>query len=178
MNFNDYYLIGSIIKTHGNSGELILKFDNNLFFETKKELVFIDIDGELVPFFINEYIQKTGTTAIVKFDYIEELSKAKKFVECNIYLPKKYIVASSKNVDKFNLIGFSVIDKQLGEVGKINNIIEIKSNPLLTILSSKGDEILMPFNEDFIEDVDYENGLIKIDMPDGLIDLYSDVEKL
>lgn len=171
MTLNDYYLIGSIIKTHGNRGELIVKFDNNLFFETKKELVFIDINGELIPFFIYEYIQRTNATAIVNFDYIDDLLKAKEFVDCNIYLLKKDLANTSQNVEDYKIIGFDVIDKIFGEVGKISDVIDIKNNPLLVILR-QDKEILLPFNEDFIEKVDDVKGVIDVDMPEGLIDLF------
>ena len=171
MTLNDYYLIGSIVKTHGNRGELILKFDNNLFFDTKKELVFIDINGELIPFFIHEYIQRTITTAIVKFDYIDDLVKAGEFVDCPIYFPKKDLSLSKQNEEEHKIIGFTVVDKHFGEVGEINEVVNIKNNPLLVILRKKK-EVLFPFNEKFIEDIDEVKKLVKVDMPDGLIDLY------
>ncbi|RLD64162.1 MAG: 16S rRNA processing protein RimM [Bacteroidetes bacterium] len=171
MNLNDCYLIGSIVKTHGNRGELILKFDNNLFFETTKELVFIDIDGELVPFFIYEYIQRTSTTAIVKFDYIDDFIKAKEFVDCNIYIPKKDMATASQNIVDYDIIGYNVVDKHFGKVGEINEVIDIKNNPLLVILRQEK-EILFPFNEKFIEKIDEIKGVIEVDMPEGLIDLY------
>ncbi|MBE9467006.1 MAG: 16S rRNA processing protein RimM [Bacteroidetes bacterium] len=171
MTLSDYYLIGSIVKTHGNHGELVLKFDNNLFFGTKKELVFIEINGELIPFFIHEYIQRTSTTAIVKFDYIDDLVKAGEFVDCSIYFPKKDLALSTQNTEENQIIGFDVIDKHFGEVGKINDVVNIKNNPLLVILRQEK-EILFPFNEKFIEEVDNVKKLVKVDMPEGLIDLY------
>jgi len=52
MNKQDFLEIGSIIKTHGIHGELILEAKNPDLFENIKESVLLEIDGLLVPFFI------------------------------------------------------------------------------------------------------------------------------
>jgi len=53
MKKDDHYLLGSLLKTSGIKGEILLKFINDCLEEIQElESIFIDVDNKLVPFFI------------------------------------------------------------------------------------------------------------------------------
>ena len=58
----EVYKIGKLGKTHGVSGELSFLFEDDVFDRADADFLILDIDGILVPFFIE---------AIVGFDIID-----------------------------------------------------------------------------------------------------------
>ena len=67
--------------------------------------------------------------------------------------------------------GFKVIDQEKGEIGEIDTVIDLTSNPLLRIEFNEK-EILIPIFEGLVLKVDRENKILYISAPEGLIDLY------
>ncbi|MBN2215183.1 MAG: 16S rRNA processing protein RimM [Bacteroidales bacterium] len=169
----DYCLIGVLTKTHGISGELVLKSgDLRLEDIQKMESVFIEFDGILVPFFIAGISQRGDTSAIIRFDDIESEDQAAEFVNCKVYSIE--VITGEKDDIKYtagSLTGYQVIDVRLGSLGVISEYLDFANNPLFKIKKSKR-EILLPVNEEFILEIDNDNKIIKVQTPEGLVDIY------
>ena len=86
----DCYWLGTIIKTHGIKGELVLKL-NNLLAEDliEMESVFLEVEGLLVPFFIEDIYAVTSQTCIVQFEWLDTENKSTEFTGCRVYTDKK-----------------------------------------------------------------------------------------
>ena len=67
-------------------------------------------------------------------------------------------------------IGFDTEDIQLGHLGELVDVDESTVNTLFVVERPNGEEILIPAQETFIEDIDHEKRLIKFNLPDGLLD--------
>ena len=173
FNKEDYYLIGTLSKTHGISGELLIKPGNLAFDDIEKmESVFIEFDGLLVPFFIDHITQKGQSALAIKFDGIDAEEQASEFINCKVYSTK---LVEEEEGFLFNpdlLIGFKIIDNKLGDLGIVSEFVNISKNPLFKIIKSKR-EIFLPVNEEFIMNIDEKNKIIYVNTPEGLIDLYT-----
>ena len=76
--------------------------------------------------------------------------------------------------DKFyfhEVIGFTVVDVNFGEVGQIVHINDKAAQPLFEI-DRAGTEVFIPMVDEFIKKVNRENNTIEVETPEGLIDLY------
>ncbi len=173
MNKQDYFQIGTIIKTHGIHGELILEITSTGLIEDIKESVLVEIDGLLVPFFIKQIKQTSSHRFRILFDWIKTENEAKKLTSHEVFLPLNEITFQEIDIneDIDMLTGFLVIDTKFGELGIINHIIDDKNNPLMSITYKKS-EVLIPIHPDLIVDISSENKTITIESPAGLIDLY------
>ena len=178
---NDCCFIGTIIKTHGISGELILKPDIDFPRSSQSEdynnmeSVFIEIDEQLVPFFISQMkirMHHKMQSAIVKFDDIDTIPQAKELLGNDLYAPVESLPQQKENNFLYSqLIGFTVFDKQFGEIGKVDEILEFPDNPVFKIMKNNK-EILIPVNDEFIKKVAQEKKIIEIEAPKGLIEVY------
>ena len=63
----DVYKIGRIGKPHGVSGEVTLRFSDDVFDRVDADYVVLLVDGILVPFFIEEYRFRSDEVALMKF---------------------------------------------------------------------------------------------------------------
>ena len=87
MNKNDFFYLGRIVKAYGKKGELNVVFDTNKP-ENYKDLksVFLDLKGNLIPYFI-EKIQIKNNKAIIKLKDVLTPEIAEMFVNAEIFLP-------------------------------------------------------------------------------------------
>ena len=67
--------------------------------------------------------------------------------------------------------GYNVVDSIKGDIGIVDTVIDLVSNPLLRIEKDKK-EILIPIFEGLIQKVDRKKKILYIEAPEGLIDLY------
>ena len=56
-------------------------------------------------------------------------------------------------------------------VGTIDSVDDSTANILFEVTTEEGREVLIPASEDLIKDVDTNKKEIKIDLPEGLLDL-------
>ena len=80
----EVYKIGRLGKTHGVRGEISFLLDDDVFDRTDADYLILDIDGILVPFFIEEYRFKTDSNALMKFDGIDTQERARELTGCGL----------------------------------------------------------------------------------------------
>ncbi len=69
INKDNCILLGTLTKPHGTRGSLIVRFSGLKAEDIKKRgLVFVEIDGLPVPFFIESFQEKTADTVILKIE--------------------------------------------------------------------------------------------------------------
>ncbi len=167
----DYFQLGKITKPFGYKGQVIFFLDvdtpdnySNL------ESVFVEVKGHLLPYFIKE-IKINGNRATVTFEDISP-DEALSLVGCDLYLPLAMLPKLTGNRFYFHeVIGWTVVDSQKGDIGTIVSVMENPAQPIFQIM--KNDiEILIPIIDPVIKKVDREKKTIFIDAPNGLIDLY------
>ena len=136
----------------------------------KRGLVFVEIDGLPVPFFIESFQEKTEDTVILKMEGIDTEHKAREFLGYPVYVMKDQIKVKSASAKIKEIKGYRVIDKNLGYIGLAEEIVEMSKNPLLSVING-AKEYLVPVHEDIILEVDDREKIIRIDAPAGLFDL-------
>ena len=116
----EVYKIGRLGKTHGVRGEISFLLDDDVFDRTDADYLILDIDGILVPFFIEEYRFKTDSNALMKFDGIDTQERARELTGCDVYFPRSLADEDEMNVSWAELVGYSLIDSNSGKtVGEI-----------------------------------------------------------
>jgi 16S rRNA processing protein RimM len=173
IDLSDCLVLGALTKTHGIRGQVILRL-NNLSFEDiiKMESVFIEIDGLPVPFFIDEYSERNPESLILTIGDIYTENQAKALINKRVFVRTKTIKKTILLPNKASTyIGYIVIDEKYGELGILDEVIEIKQNPLYKILKGKR-EILIPVQPEFILNIDTTIKTILVNIPLGLTDLF------
>lgn len=169
----EVYKIGKIGKPHGVKGELTLFFDDDVFDRVDAQYLVLDIDGILVPFFIDERRYKTGDTALVKFSGINDKEAAAELTGCIVYFPKKLSDREEDELTWDEIKGFAVVDAAQGNacVGMIAGVDDSTQNVLLEVENPKGDIVLIPASEEIILNVSATEKQILVSLPEGLINL-------
>lgn len=172
MTKEEAFYIGYITKTKGLKGELQIFFEFEDYQQLDLDVLFIELNGKLVPFFIASNKLYENSTGLFYLDDIDHIDKAKPLLKKKIYLPlsKK----PEKNEDEFyftDLKGFVAVDEILGELGEIISVNEYSQQFVATV-KYKEKEVLFPLSEDFIIDINAEDKTLVLSLPDGLLDIY------
>lgn len=172
MNIEDCFYIGYITKTKGLKGEVQVYFEFDEPEDLTLDSVFAEINGKLVPFFVSAYKLQNNQTGNFYFDDIDTIEKAEALVRKKLYLPNN--LKPVRDEDEFlitDLKGFIVHDEVAGELGEI---IEIHEYPqqYVAVVPYQNKEIMFPLNDDLIVEIDEEKGILRVALPEGLIDLY------
>ena len=172
INKDNCILLGTLSKPHGTRGSLHFRFSGLKAEEIKeRDLVFVEIDGLPVPFFIEVFQEKTDDSAILRFEGIDSVTKAREFAGYSVYVMKEQVRRKKlhvKQITEFN--GYSVVDDHLGFVGNAGEVTSVPTSPLLTV-TLKGKKFLVPFHESIIRHIDHREKVIRIDAPEGLFEL-------
>jgi 16S rRNA processing protein RimM len=168
----DFYYLGHVTKPFGIKGQLCCYFDTD---EPEKyaslDAVFIELDGEKLPYMIEDIQYRGANTFVIKFQDVDE-NEAKELIRAELYLPMSALPKLTGNRFYFHeVIGFRVIDGEKGDIGLCQDFIDISHHPIMQI-DHEGTEILIPAIDEIFKKVDRENKAIYIEAPEGLIDVY------
>lgn len=172
MEKNQFSYVGKIVKTFGYKGELMAHIEDSFCKKIEKtEFVFVDIQHERVPFFIVSAENQNKNIFLIRLEDIDDQETAQQFSGSGLYIYEPIKNKKAKNTELKDLVGFEVVDHKFGIVGKIEQILELPQQFIMQIFKDKK-EILIPFNEDIVKDIDAKHQTINIKAPDGLIDFY------
>jgi 16S rRNA processing protein RimM len=164
----EVYRIGRLGKAHGVKGEVSFQFDDDIFDQTDADYLVLDIEGILVPFFMEEYRFRNDSVCLVKFCDIDTQQQASELTGCDVYFPRALADEADTVPSLSSLVGFQIVDVKANQaVGRIADIDDQTAN----ILFCLEDGTLIPANDDLITHIDKDCRQITIDLPEGLLDL-------
>ena len=98
---DEVFKIGIINKPHGVKGEVSFTFTDDIFDRVEGcDYLILLLDGILVPFFIEGYRFRSDNAALVKFEGIDTAEKARRFINVEVYFPKKYMEEQEIVIEK------------------------------------------------------------------------------
>lgn len=163
----EVYRIGRLGKAHGVKGEVSLQFDDDIFDRVDCDYLVLEVDGILVPFFIEEYRFRSDTVALVKFEDVDTQQRASELTGCDVYFPRT-LADEEESPSLTFLVGFDLLEANTGrKVGTVAAIDDTTTNLLFEL----EDGTLIPANDDLITDIDTENRIITMNIPQGLLEL-------
>lgn len=172
MKKEDCYFLGKITRTHGLQGNVFLKLDTDQP-ETYKKLdsIFLEINGMLVPFFVEKQSWSKNDTLIISFKNSTE-ALVNQSIGKEVYLPLSTLPKLSGNKFYYHeAIGFEIREsdgKTCGTVVSIND----QTAQHYFILDLAGKQIIIPIIKDWILEVNREEKFISMELPEGLMDVF------
>ena len=164
----EVYKIGKLGKAHGVKGEISFLFDDDVFDRADADYLILDMDGILVPFFIEEYRFKTDDNALMKFEGIDSQERARELTGCDVFFPREMAEDDDMQMSWAAIVGFELIDATSGKTaGRIASVDDTTINILLELEDGK----LIPASEELITHIDTKKQQLFIKLPEGILDL-------
>jgi len=175
LDLNNCAPIGSFLKAHGVKGELVVELKAGLQFQNEENWGqgFVIIDKLPVPFFIekNSVYRRNKKTLLLKFDSINTREQAQELQGCELYIPQTYIDENKSGILNQSIDNYIVTDLKHGKLGVVNQLIEIAMNPLIQLFDGEK-EYLIPFNKNFVQEINVQEKTIAVKLPDGFLEIF------
>lgn len=177
---DDFAVLGRILKTQGIKGELrvALLFEfTELLHEFCKEQNSLYVEdsntGEFHCLKTEGFWVHSRGFGIFKFCDVNSINDAEKYVGLNLLIPVKQRWRLPQNnfyIDQ--VVGLNVIDIKTGiSFGKVSEVMENFGNDLYVVTNGKT-KFYMPAVKEIVKEIDIEAGVLKVEMPEGLIEIY------
>lgn len=162
----EYILIGKIVNTFGIKGELKVKVFTGFPEERFKKNTKVYLGVEKIPFICNSFKFHKGFM-ILSFKDNEDINLVEKYKNFDIYKSSDDIKPLKDNYYFRDLEGLDVIVDGEIEARVLNMEEGVTCNYLRVLKDDK--EVLIPYLDQFIEEVNLDSHYIKIKKMEGLL---------
>ncbi|MDR1763516.1 MAG: ribosome maturation factor RimM [Dysgonamonadaceae bacterium] len=171
INRSELLKIGRFRKPHGICGEIGLIVESDCFEAGGSPFLVCETEGIFVPFRIEETRFTSDSSAIVKLKNLDSSDSVRFLSNLEVHIPQKYAVeADTESVSADFFIGYKLIDEDSDFSGEIAGVEQYSTN-MLFVVKSGSREVLLPAVPEFISEIDRENREIRVNLPEGLVDL-------
>ncbi|MDX8380750.1 MAG: ribosome maturation factor RimM [Ghiorsea sp.] len=165
--------IGDILNPHGLKGSLIV------FSHTRPANAvagylrwYVGKDEKNAQEFTVEDCHQHKKRILAKLEGIDHINDAEHLKGLKIFVPEEEVEVDDDEFLWQDLIGCEVFDQNNQCLGKVTNLHEFGAQDNLEIQTTEDMEVsgewLLPFIEDVIEDVDVEQGVIHVNLLEGM----------
>jgi len=112
-----------------------------------------------------------GDSSYVLFHGVDSIECAERLAGCSCLVLKDDLPDfSSLSNEELDIVGYEVIDEEKGLLGKVSEFIENKHQCLISVDAQNG-ELLIPYVDEFVLDIDEEQQAVSVLIPASLIAL-------
>jgi 16S rRNA processing protein RimM len=171
IDFNQLIKVGRISKAIGYEGSVKFEADYDLTSLSGIEFIFVNIDGDFVPFKLIDFAARDKRNFTIDLDFVNDEKDADVLIMKDIFISKNELAKiDDTSSEVIKIIGYKVFDISGEFLGNIVSVNQESINELLIVENENG-EILIPFAEDIILEINESEKEIKVDLPEGLKDL-------
>ncbi|MCO5274196.1 MAG: ribosome maturation factor RimM [Flavobacteriales bacterium] len=167
--------LGWLGKPWGHRGELALNIEAAGSGVLDMEVLFVELDGLGVPFFVAGMREVPRVGTLVKFEDIDDPQGAAFMVNAKVYAPpghaKSGISEEEEQWSPEDLLGLQVVDEEHGPLGEVTAIEGSDDNPVM-VIRSEGSEVMVPIVDELISGIDEATGQLVVRTPPGLVEFY------
>jgi len=153
--------IGKIVSRHGFKGDVVVEWFIDDIEISKGDFLFVIIDEKGVPFSIKEI---KGENNILHLEFINSEKEAAQVVGCEIAIEADDIEQVEGEWQDFSVYNNEIF------IGKLLRWEEYPQQTMLIIQKSDSEEILIPFVEEWLIEVSENLQLIRLNLPEGLVE--------
>jgi len=169
----DYVEVGYVAKAHGVQGEVKISFDVHDLSDylNRKSFWLAHKNGVEKEWEISR-MRLADKHVIVKFKDIRYRDEAEQLVGMTLFVPQTDLPQLPEGeFYYFEIIGFDVVDKQLGKLGKVKDIVETGSQDII-LMEYHNQEVLIPVVDQIVLSADKNQRCVYTHLPDGLLETY------
>ncbi len=161
--------IGVIVNTHGLKGTLKVKsftdFKNERY--KKGTLLYIAFRQELIPVTVKSF-RTNKNLDLLDFDEFNDINECEKYKGSELRINAESKISLQEDEFLFNeLIGLDVYTTQL--VGSCIDVYEVPQGELLVVKREGQKDALIPFNKQFVKEVNKDENKITLIEWEGLL---------
>jgi 16S rRNA processing protein RimM len=168
---DEFTVVGTIIGTHSLKGEVKVYSVTDFKEERYKigNTLHIAFRDEMIPVKIKTFREHKGN-ALLSFEGYPSINDVEQFIKSKVYVHNSQLQELEEDeFYYFELMGCTVMTKDEKEIGVIKDIVNYGASDIIVVENLEQKEVMIPFVEDFIEEVDLETRTVVINPIEGLL---------
>jgi 16S rRNA processing protein RimM len=164
-----YIELGIIKRVQGLKGQVVAFLDFPLDRVAPLKTIFIQLEHTLVPYRVVQ-VQLLDDQAIMKFQGIDNRTMAYSLKGKTLFIRKEDFpeqIVAKETVP--TLVGYQVSDIHQGALGIVERMEHLPWQTLL-VVNYLSKELLIPYHEKLVQDIDHASKHIVVDLPSGFIE--------
>ncbi|MFN2576105.1 MAG: ribosome maturation factor RimM [Pyrinomonadaceae bacterium] len=169
----DLVVVAHVVKVRGLRGEVVadLLTDFPERFEKLTSLLGVSLDGSRRSLQIEEQWFH-GNRIVLKFGGFDRIEEAKELVGYDLAVPEdERMELPPDSFYEWELIGCRVYTVGEKKIGEVKDVMRTGGVEILSVVDDEGHDRLIPMASDIVVEIDKEKKLIRIDPPEGLLEL-------
>jgi 16S rRNA processing protein RimM len=171
----DYVTIARVVRSRGNRGEVAAEdlSDGDQRFTEGARLCLKDPSGKRSESVLERSWRHQGRL-ILKFVGVDSIGDAELLRGSEVQILRSELGPPPEGEFYFDdLIGAKIVEAGTGrEIGEVEDVVEA-GGPMLLQVRAAGREVLIPFAKHICVEIEPENGVIRVRLPEGLEELNS-----
>ncbi|WP_374721901.1 ribosome maturation factor RimM [Peribacillus tepidiphilus] len=168
-----WFNVGKIVNTHGIKGEVRVisktDFADERYKPGNKLFLFRKNDTEPLELTVASHRQHKNFD-LLTFEGYTNVNQVEPFKEGILKIPESFLTELDEGEYYFHeIIGCSVFTTEGEEIGAIREILTPGANDVWVVKGKNGKEILIPYIDDVVKEIDVENKKILIHPMEGLL---------
>ena len=169
----DLIVVAHIAKTRALRGEVVadLLTDFPDRFENLKTLIGLSADGSQRSLQIEEHWFH-GNRLVLKFAGFDSIDEAKELIGYHLAVPaEERVELPLGSFYEWELVDSRVETIEGKLIGQVKEIMRTGGVEMLSVVDESGRDRLIPMASDIVVEIDKEKKLIRVDPPEGLLEL-------
>lgn len=170
---NEWFQVGKIVNTHGIAGEVRVISETDFQEErfTKGSILYIKKDQHSTPLpYIVESHRKHKQFDLLKFKDHPTINDVESLKGTKLYVNKEQLTPLGENEFYYHeIIGCEVFTESGELIGQVKEILSPGANDVW-VVKTKDKDVLLPYIEEVVKEINIENRSIVIHVMDGLIE--------
>jgi 16S rRNA processing protein RimM len=163
--------IGKIVGTHGIKGQLkVISYGDSIDLFAPGQRLVVGREGEVLAAFRIAFACPHKRVIRLSLDGIESTEAAEAWIGCQLYIDKASLPQLEEGSYYWQQImgleAFTLDDRRLG---RVEAILPTGSNDVYVVRDGRK-ELLIPAIDSVVVDIDLEQKILRVDLPEGLED--------
>ncbi|GCF92157.1 ribosome maturation factor RimM [Enterococcus florum] len=169
----NYYKVGKIVNTHGIRGEVRVISQTDFPEERYQvgNLLYLFKEKESPLKLTIASHRKHKNFDLLSFEGYTTINQVEPFRDSLLKVSEEQLDELGENEFYYHeIIGLKVIDEKESELGEIIEILSPGANDVWVVKRKGKKDALIPYIESVVQEIDLNAGVVRVEIPEGLID--------
>ncbi|GAE24226.1 16S rRNA processing protein RimM [Halalkalibacter wakoensis JCM 9140] len=171
---SEWYKVGKIVNTHGVKGEIRVISSTDFADDRYAVGTKLMIQGEnnKQQTVVVRHHRKHKNFDLLQLEGYHSINDVEPFKGSTLYVSEEYLEELEENEFYYHeIIGCTVVTEAEENLGKVKEIFETGANDVWVVQrAGGGKDLLLPYIEDVVKEIDIENKVIRIHLLEGLLE--------
>ncbi|HEX6982029.1 MAG TPA: ribosome maturation factor RimM [Balneolaceae bacterium] len=173
---NQYKKIGYIARSHGVQGEIVIipEMDAPALFDSLDLVHLENARGDLVPARIESVrVQEKNNrlSFFVKFEHVTDRTQAEKLKHASVFAEAEAVESLIDSDD--TPVDLTIFEVRVDDtfIGSVREVMDNPAHPILKVITDDQNQLLIPFVDEYVVEVNEDQQIIQCQNLDQLADL-------